>query len=318
MSTFIFIYCRVVFQTRTMYDHKCLKILKLMKIFGLAPIIMKPHPINSAIPVMIFLYHIGGIAATVNCPFETRTTMKTSIYEFLQLLMMYFDMFSVVLLCIVIFKGIIRKIKSWKILSELMNLYPENNKVVQWILFICINSSYLFIWSTEWINTDYKFMQCIFGWLHFHISHYITLMVLFFTVQFLIIIHAFYQQIYDTLLSVHETVKYGNYTSDSFNIEKITQIRKKYLDYYNVIVHQRNIFGGPTCILIMFYVNLVLLNVTFLLYQAGTLNIFNVIVPFIQLVIHGVSFFVFGQFTGCQIKRGCSRSLKHDKKSNKI
>lgn len=215
-------------------------------------------------------------------------------YGKMGLIILYVDTCFLLILFLDSFLGTIRHIDSWQILLGIVKFYPIKGNKIRIIFFLAIQVLYLFIVASESSIRNYGSKECTLSWLYIHISHYFQVMLLFFSLQFLIIINKFYQKMYNILRDVHKKASYKNHehrTRINFNIQIITEIRKKYLDYYDLIQHQTNIFGRPLLIMIILYIISFISEMRFLFFISSQHHPVYYITPVLEIGITTVSRF---------------------------
>lgn len=274
-----------------MFKTSDFKILKIMKIFGFLPMTMKPQTLNYIIPIITSVFHMACVFCRISCLRETEES-KALIVGSLNIILLYLDTFLMQSLFVLTVQRTTRKHRSWKILSELISSYPSRRKFEQSFVFITINGLYLLVLISESMKRDYELFECTVHWAYEHVSHYFAAILLYFIVQFLLIIISFYREMYNTMKNARKdrTVNYN------FNERTIRRVRQKFSNSHHVIKHLSIIFGWSLCILVVSYINLILRNVRFLFYDAAKFNNFYYITPVIQIIIHTVSFTLYISF----------------------
>lgn len=264
-----------------------------MKLFGFSPLYRTSNRKNYILPCIILIFITICLVSRIICGYKSSFGFINYFRSF-SAIVLYLDTMLTLILFIMMFYATTKKNQSWAILLEIVQFYPKNKKgYIYKIMFVALSFAYLVIIS-ESTNRTNKNIHCIINWIYIHISHYSLNVLIYFIMEYLLILEGFYKQIYMNLKDMHRKVTqqpHSEFRRFYFNKQVIKEIKLMYVWCYKLLQHYHNVFGWPLGIIVIFYFTMILWNADFALFRVPhNMNVYT-FTTIIQMMFPTVSLF---------------------------
>lgn len=249
---------------------------------------------NYIIPFIILILMAVCLVSRIICGYKSSFGF-TNYFKSFSAIVLYLDTMLTLILFNMMFYATTKKNQSWAILLDIVQFYPKNKKgYIYKIMFVALNLAYVVVIISESTNRTNKDVQCILNWIYIHISHYSLNVLIYFIMEYLLILEMFYKHIYMILMDMYRIVKeppHSGFRRFYLNKQVIKEIKSKYVWCYQLLQHFHNVFGWPLGIIMIFYFIMILLNAEYALFRVPqNMNIYT-FTTIIQMLFPTVSLF---------------------------